>query len=145
MRWLTRARVRMDRIACAWLITRLIDRDAEFLFAEGDNALAQATEAGATPFVVPHAELSRHGDHITFEVMLRKFDLSDPALLRMADIMRAADVKALRGTQPEGEGVRAIVHGFFLLDLPDEQALQLQLPVMDALYRYCQEQAARTA
>lgn len=145
MKWLTRARVRMDRVACAWLISRFIDRDATFLFAEGENALAQAQESGAVAFVVPHAELARRGERITFEVMLEKYGLAEPALLKMAAVMRAADVRALRGTLPESEGVRAIVHGFFLLDLPDEQALQLQFPVMDALYRYCQEQVAPAA
>ena len=140
MKWLTRARVRMDRVACAWLVARYVDRDAEFLFVDGDDILARATEVGATPFVVPHAELGRRGDRITFEVMLDKYGLIDPALKKMAAIMRAADVTALRGTCPEAEGVRAIVHGFFLLNLPDEQSLQLQMPVMDAVYRYCQEQ-----
>lgn len=143
MKWLTRERIRMDRVACAWLIKRFIDPHAEFLFAAGDDALAQAERAGATPFVVPHAELSRQGERITFDVMLARYGMSDPALLKMADIMRAADMSALRGAQPESEGVRAIVHGFFLLGLPDPQALELQLPLFDALYRYCQDLSER--
>lgn len=143
MKWLTRERIRMDRVACAWLIKRFIDPAAEFIFASGDDAVEQARRAGATPFVVPHAELARQGDRITFDVMLAKYDLTEPALAKMADIMRAADISALRGSQPESEGVRAVVHGFFLLNLPDERALALQLPVFDALYRYCQDAAAK--
>jgi len=142
MKWLTRERIRMDRVACAWLITRFIDKDAEFVFAAGNDAAEHAARIGAMPFVVPHAELARQGDRITFDVMLAKFNLADPALLKMADIMRAADVSALRGAQPESEGVRAVVHGFFLLALPDPQALALQLPAFDALYRYCQDAVA---
>ncbi|MBI5878662.1 MAG: chromate resistance protein [Chloroflexi bacterium] len=142
MKWLTRERIRMDRVASAWLIKRFIDPAAEFIFAAGNDAAEQAARLAATPFVVPRAELSRQGDRITFDVILAKYNLGDPALRKMADIMRAADVSAQRGAQPESEGVRAIVHGFFLLDLPDPQALDLQLPALDALYRYCQEQTA---
>ncbi len=143
MKWLTRERIRMDRVACAWLIKRFIDQAAEFIFASGDDAIEQAQRAGATPFVVPHAELSRQGERITFDVMLAKYGLTDSALLKMADIMRAADINALRGAQPESEGVRAIVHGFFLLQRPDPQALELQLPLFDGLYRYCQDAIAK--
>jgi hypothetical protein len=131
----------MDRIACAWLIKNFIDPDAEFIFAPNEGALERAQREGAIPFVVPHAEFARQGERITMDVLLDTYNLRDPALRKLADIMRAADIHALRGTLPEAEGVRAIVHGFFLLNRPDAETLALALPAFDALYRYCQEQA----
>ena len=143
MKWLTRERVRMDRVASAWLIKRFIDPDAEFLFATHEEALARAQREGAIPFVVPGTELARQGDHITMDVLIAKHNMTDPAILKMADILRAADINTLRGTVAESEGVRAMVHGFFLLNVPDGEALALQLPMFDALYRYCQELVSR--
>src|SRR6266704_1921064 len=139
MKWLTRERVRMDRVASAWLIKRFIDPDAEFLFATHEEAMPRAQREGAIPFVVPGAELARHGDKITMDALIAQHNMTDPAVLTMADILRAADINTLRGTVAESEGGRAIVHGFFLLNVPDGEALALQLPVFDALYRYCQE------
>jgi hypothetical protein len=129
----------MDRIACAWLIKNFIDLEAEFIFAPNDGALEHAQREGAIPFVVPHAEFSRQGERITMDVLLDQYNLHDPALRKLADIMRAADIRTLRGTFPESEGVRALVHGFFLLNRPDAETLALALPAFDALYRYCQE------
>ena len=143
MKWLTRERVRMDRVASAWLIKRFIDPDAEFLFATHEEALVRAQSEGAIPFVVPGAEFSRHDDHITMDVLITKHNITDPAILKMADILRAADINTLRGTVAESEGVRAVVHGFFLLNVSDGEALSLQLPMFDALYRYCQELVSR--
>lgn len=143
MKWLTRERVRMDRVASAWLIKRFVDPDAEFFFATHEEAMARAQSEGAIPFVVPGAELARHGDHITMDVLIAKHNMTDPAILKMADILRAADINTLRGTVAESEGVRAVVHGFFLLNMPDGEALTLQLPMFDALYRYCQELVSR--
>jgi len=133
----------MDRVASAWLIKRFIDPDAEFLFATHEEAMPRAQREGAIPFVVPGAELARHGDKITMDALIAQHNMTDPAVLKMADILRAADINTLRGTVAESEGVRAIVHGFFLLNVPDGEALALQLPVFDALYRYCQELVSR--
>jgi hypothetical protein len=143
MKWLTRERIRMDRVASAWLIKRFIDPDAEFLFATHEEAIPRAQHEGAIPFVVPGTELSRQGDKITMDVLIATHNMSDPAVLKMADVLRAADINSLRGTVAESEGVRAVVHGFFLLNLPDGEALTLQLPMFDALYRYCQELVSR--
>jgi hypothetical protein len=143
MKWLTRERVRMDRVASAWLIKRFIDPDAEFLFATHAEAMPRAQREGAIPFVVPGTELARHGDKITMDALIAKHNITDAAVLKLADILRAADINMLRGTEAESEGVRAIVHGFFLLNVPDGEALALQLPVFDALYRYCQELVSR--
>jgi hypothetical protein len=143
MKWLTRERIRMDRVASAWLIKRFIDPDAEFLFATHTEALPRAQREGAIPFVVPGTELARQGDNITMDRLIAKYHITDAAVLKMADILRAADINALRGTVTEAEGVRAVVHGFFLLNMPDSEALALQLPLFDALYRYCQESVSR--
>ena len=144
MKWLTRERVRMDRVASAWLIKTHIDPDAEFVFA-GNDALERAQQENAIPFVVPGAEFSRQGERITLDILLDKYNLADPALRKVADIMRAADISGLRGQHPESEGMRAVVHGFFLLNRPDRETLQLAMPLFDALYRYCQEQVAQKA
>jgi hypothetical protein len=143
VKWLTRERIRMDRVASARLIKRFIDPDAEFLFATHAEALPRAQREGAMPFVVPGTELARHGDKITLDALIAKYNLTDPAVLKMADILRAADINSLRGTVAEAEGIRAVVHGFFLLNVPDDEALAWQLPVFDALYCYCQEVVSR--
>lgn len=143
MKWMTRERVRMDRVACAWLIKRFIDPVAEFLFVPHAAALERARQEHAIPFVLPGAEFARNGDRISLDALLAKYQLTDPALGRLADIVRAADINTLRGTLPESEGVRAIIHGFFLLNLPDHETLALELPLFDALYRYCQEQVQK--
>lgn len=146
MKWLTRERVRMDRVACAWLITRFIDKEAEFSFIAPHEVARTSFSDDVIPFVVPGAELARRGDRITFDVMVEKYDLGkDPALSLLADIMRAADIRGHAIHPPEADGVRAIVHGFFLMNLPDQQALTLQYPLLDALYRYCQDQTKRSA
>jgi hypothetical protein len=143
MKWVTRERVRMDRVACAWLITNFIDGSAEFHFLTQQDLERAPSEIDGIPFVVPGAELSRQGERITFDVMLEKYKLTDPALLRLADIVRVADIRGLTLEVPEAAGLRAIVHGVFLMKLPDEEALKRQYPLFDGLYRYCQEQVKK--
>ena len=143
MKWLTRERVRTDRAACAWLIKRFIDPEAEFLFAAPTEALEQARREGAIPFVVPGAEFSRKGTRISLDEIIAKHQVTDPAILMLADIIRTADIRGSRNDVPEAAGVAAIMHGFFLLQEPDPVTLERELPLLDALYRYCQEQVAR--
>ena len=143
MKWLTRERIRTDRAACAWLIKRFIDPEAEFLFAPPTEAFEQAQHAGAIPFVVPGAEFSRRGSRISLDEIIAKHRLTDPAILKLADIIRAADIRDARNDVPEAAGVAAILHGFFLLREPDAVTLERELPLLDALYRYCQEHTAR--
>ena len=140
MRWITRERIRIDRAACAWLIRNFIDPEAEFVFIPPKGALERAQQEDGIPFVIPGAEFSRSSDRISFDVMLAKYQLNDPALHRLADIVRQADIRSFGQTIPEAEGLRAIVHGFFLMEIPDQETLALELPVFDALYRYCQDQ-----
>ncbi len=143
MKWLTRERVRIDRAACAWLIKRFIDPDAEFYFAAPTEAAEKARELGAIPFVVPGAEFSRRGQRISLDAIIAKYGLTEPAILMLADIVRAADIRDASNNIQEAAGLAAILHGFFLLKQPDQLTLDLELPLFDALYRYCQEQIAR--
>jgi hypothetical protein len=137
MKWLTRERIRIDRVASAWLILRFVDPEAQFMFVPGQEALERATIEHAIPFVVPGAELSRREGKVTFDVLLEKYDVSDPALSRMATIVREADIGGRADVSPEAPGLRAIINGFFWSDMTDEDRLRFQLPLFDALYRYC--------
>jgi len=102
MKWLTRERIRMHRVASAWLIRRFLDPDAEFLFSSHEDALPRAQRENAIPLVVPGAEPARHRERITLDALIAKHRISDPALLKMAAIVRAADVGTLRGSVDRG-------------------------------------------
>ena len=138
MKWITRERIRMDRAASAWLIVRFVDTDAEFEFVPTKGALELAHARNGVPFVIPGAELSRKGDKVTFDAILEKYGLSDAALHNLALIVREADIRGDASVSPEAPGFRAIIHGFFLLNMPDSDTLKLELPIFDALYRFCQ-------
>ena len=140
MKWITRERVRVDRVASAWLIKNFIDPEAEFIFAPGAEVMTRAQEEQATPFHVPEAELGQREGRTGFDALVARYDLTDPGVQKLAELVRAADRK---GSAPEAAGIWAITHGFFLMNLPDQQVLELELPVFDALYRYCQEQASK--
>lgn len=141
MRWITRENIKVDRVACPWLIKRFVDADAEFLFVPESELLAAAKREGATPFDatrLPEVVLNHRGDRCTFEAILEDFHLSDPALVAVGRIVRAADVKGQESSAPEGLGLRAIAQGFAALGLSDEDRLKQQFPVYDALYAYAQ-------
>jgi hypothetical protein len=138
LKWATRERIRMDRAASAWLILRFVDKDAEFDFLPTKGALEIAQARQAIPFVIPGAELSRRDGKVTFDAILEKYELTDPALHKLALIVREADIGGGPSVSPEAPGFRAIAHGFFLLDMPDADTLKLELPLFDALYRFCQ-------
>src|ERR1700675_2978706 len=104
MQWITRERARVDRIACPWLISRFIDREARFLFVPAGDVMTVATREGATPFDVPGVELGHHGDRCSFDAFLDKYTLTDPALLRLAPIVRGADTEH-RALTPESAGL----------------------------------------
>jgi hypothetical protein len=128
----------MDRAASAWLILRFVDKDAEFEFVPTKGALELAQVKHAIPFVIPGAELSRKAGKVTFDAILEKYEMTDPALHKLALIVREADISGSAAVSPEAPGLRAILHGFFLLDMPDLDTLRLELPIFDALYRFCQ-------
>ena len=94
MKWVTRARPKVDRVACPWLIRRFVDPQAEFLYVPADQVTAVAAREGATPFDVPNAELGHHGPECSFDAIVKKYHLTDPALLRLALIVRGADTAA---------------------------------------------------
>jgi hypothetical protein len=145
MRWITRENVKVDRVACPWLIRRFVDRDAEFLFVRESELLTAAEREGATPFDATRfaeVRLNHRGDRCTFEAILEDFNLTDPALHRLGEIVRAADVKGQEHVTPEGLGLRAIAEGFAALGLPDEERLRLEFPLYDALYAYAQRRVA---
>ena len=143
MRWITRENVKVDRVACPWLIKRFVDRDAHFMFVPEDELLAAARREDATPFDatrLSEVKLNHRGDRCTFEAILEDFTLTDPALERLGHIVRAADVKGQEHVAPEGLGLRAIAEGFAALGIPDEERLSRQFPVYDALYEYARHQ-----
>ena len=141
MKWVTRERPKVDRVACPWLIKRFVDREAEFLFVSPDQVAATVQAEAATPFDVPGAELGHHGEACSFDAIVEKYDLGDdPGLVRLARIVRGADTDALDLT-PESRGLLAVAQGFSLAYDDDHQQLEAELPVYDALYVWCQHQA----
>ncbi len=139
MKWVTRQRPKTDRIACPWLIQRFIDSDAEFLFVPPDEVLAVAEREEATPFDVSGVELGHHEGKCSFEAFIEKYELTDPALLELAKIVHAADVREDQDTMAQGAGLRAIGEGFLHLTQDDHELLVMQFPVYDALYAWCEE------
>jgi len=137
MKWITREKVKVDRVACPWLIRKFVDPNAEFLFVPADQVLAEARQLGATPFDVPGVELGHHGQDVSFDSILKKHGLTDPALQLLGEIVRAADSRPSK-PHPAGEGLRWIAHGFSALGLADHEILEREFIVYDALYAECQ-------
>ena len=139
MKWITRENVKVDRVACPWLIRRFVDPQAEFLFVPESELLKAAEQHGAIPYDAPRIaaiKLNHRGNRCTFEAILEDYKLADAALQRLALIVRAADLKGQEGASAEGIGLRAIAEGFASLGISDEERLQRQFPVYDALYQY---------
>lgn len=135
MKWVTREKAKVDRIACPWLIKRFIDPDAEFLFVPEDKVLSTA-EAGAIPFDVKDVELGHHGEKCTFDAIIEKYGLSDEGLLKLAEIVRGADTQA-KDLTPYSRGLEAMAEGFRLITKDDFENMDKQLHVYDALYAFC--------
>ena len=140
MKWITREHVKVDRVACPWLIRKFVDPQAEFLFAPAGQVMEIAAREGATPYDVKGVELGHHGKECSFETILRKYDLmKDPALALLGKIVNGADTDNTLYGQPEGPGLEAIAEGFRHLGLRDDhETLERQAIVYDALYAYCQ-------
>jgi hypothetical protein len=144
MKWITRERVKVDRVACPWLIRKFVDPDAEFLFVPPDQVLAVARREGATPFDIPNVELGHRDGKCSFEAIATKYAIEDPAIPLLAQIVHGADVTDDLYGRPEAPGLKAIAEGFQLMDLPDDHAvLALEFPVYDALYVYCRRQTSQ--
>jgi hypothetical protein len=141
MKWITRRDVKVDRVACPWLIRKFVDPKAEFLFVPESELLARAKQANAIPFDAPRqpeVQLNHRGERCTFEVLVEDYELKEkvPGIARLALIVRAADIKGQEYVAPEGLGLRAIAEGFSLLRLTDEEKLARGFPIYDALYEY---------
>jgi hypothetical protein len=138
MRFVTRRNAVVDRIACPWLIRRFVDPDAEFLYVESHDVSRVANEENAVPFDVEGAELGHVDGRCSFESVLLKYGLDDPALARLARIVHGADVEADVHLTPEAAGLKAMAMGFRqLYGNRDQEKLEAQMPVYDALYAWC--------
>ncbi len=143
MKWITRKDIKVDRVACPWLIRRFVDPQAEFLFVEEKDLIEQAKQRGAIPFDAPKIDaikLNHRGPRCTFEAIVEDYKVDDPAVSRLALIVRAADIKGQESVAAEGVGLRSIAQGFAAMGLSDEDRLARQFPVYDALYAYVQRQ-----
>jgi hypothetical protein len=144
MKWITRARPKTDRIACPWLIRRFIDPEAEIVFAAADQVLATAAEVDGRSFDAPGAQFTHRGSRCTFEVLIEEFGLGgDPALLRLARIVHAADISEDLDTDPLGPGLLAVGIGGLEVEVDDYQLLDKGLFVYDALYAWCGLETSR--
>jgi hypothetical protein len=143
MIWITRSHVHVDRVACPWLITRFIDNQAEFLFVPSSQIERVTKETGGIPFDASGVELGHKEGRCSFESIILKYELKDPALLRLAKIVHAADVSEDIDTDPLARGLEAIASGFSLRFPEDEENLAYQFDVYDALYAWCRQEVAR--
>ena len=143
MKWITRSHVHVDRVACPWLILRFVDNEAEFLFVPANQVKKVAAETDAIPFDAPDVELGHHEGRCSFESIILKYELKDPALLRLAKIVHSADVAADIDKDPVARGLEAIAVGYGIRYPDDEQNLLQQFEVYDALYAWCRLQAAK--
>lgn len=142
MKWITRQGVKLDGVACPWLIKRFVDPQAEFLFVPLERVLEVAEREGAIPYDVPGVELGHHGKECSFNAIVKKYGLAtrDPALALMDKIVNGADTDNTLWNQAESAGLNAIAEGFRHLGYNDDHAmLAAEWVVYDALYAYCQE------
>ncbi len=141
MKWITREKVKVDRVACPWLIKKFVDSQAQFLFVPAAEVLAVAEREGAIPYDVAGVELGHHGQECSFEAILKKYNLAgNPALVLLGKIVNGADTDNALWRQPEGPGLEAIAEGFRHLGYNNDHEINAaEWIVYDALYAYCQE------
>lgn len=137
MKWITRERPKIDRIACPWLIVRFIDPDSEFLYVPATDVLSKAAETGAIPYDIPGVKFSHQGDLCSFDAFLEQYQLTDPALQQLALIVRGADTSRLELT-PQSAGLYAISLGLSHTFSDDHEMLRHGMILYDALYAWCQ-------
>ena len=135
MKWVTRERPKVDRIACPWLILRFVDKEAEFLFVPSGDVMETAEKTGATPFDVPGVELTHDGPLCSFDAILKKYNLTEPALHILAVIIRGADTNRM-DLAPQCAGLLAISLGLSHVFNDDHEQLQHGLVLYDALYSW---------
>jgi len=141
MKWITREKVKVDRVACPWLIRKCIDPQAEFIFVPAEQVSTKARELGATPFDIDGCELGHHGEDVSFNSILKKYNLTDPALALLGEIVRAADSHP-SNPHAAGEGLRWVAFGFSSLGFSDHEILHYEFVVYDALYAECQRRVS---
>jgi len=137
MKWVTRERPKIDRIACPWLVARFIDPEAEFLYVPAAQVLPVAQATGAVPYDIPGVEMSHVGERCSFDAFLAKYGLTDPALQQLAAIVRGADTSHLELT-PQSAGLYAVSLGLSRLFNDDHEMLRHGMVLYDALYAWCQ-------
>jgi len=142
MRWVTREGAKTDRVACPWLVRKFIDPQAEFLFVPKDKVLEAARREGGKSFDCPGADYAHREGKCSFEVLVDAYHLDDPALRLLAQIVHGADVAADVGIVPEAAALQAVAHGFAVICQDHHRKLELEFPVYDALYAWCQARAA---
>jgi hypothetical protein len=142
MKWITREKVKVDRVACPWLIKKFVDPEADFIFVPSGEVEKRAVEMEATPFDIEGCELGHHGEDVSFNSILKKYQLIDPALQLLGEIVRAADSHP-SNPHPAGEGLRWIAFGFSALGLTDHEILEREFIVYDALYAECNRRVSR--
>ncbi len=144
MKWVTRKNANVDRVACPWLIRRFVDPEAEFLYVSPEEVAGVAGREGAIPYDVKDVELGHVDGRCSFESIMVKYGLEDPALTRLAQIVHGADISGDVDICPEAAGLYAVAHGFALLHGDDDhEKIRLESPVYDALYAWCQAEAGR--
>jgi hypothetical protein len=134
----------VDRVACPWLIKKFVDPNAEFMFVAADSVMETAEIEGAIPFDVPSVELGHHEGKSSFEAIVAKYRIDDPAIRLLAEIVHGADVQKDLYGRAEAPGLKAIAEGFGYLGLKDDhEILRREFVVYDALYAYCRQTAIR--
>jgi hypothetical protein len=136
MQWITREHPKIDRIACPWLILRFIDTQARFHYVPADQVIPMAEKLGATPYDIPGVELTHVGEHCSFDAFIKKYQLHDPGLSRLAVIVRGADTSRL-DLAPQSAGLYAISLGLSATLTNDHEMLRHGLIMYDALYAWC--------
>jgi hypothetical protein len=145
MKWITRERVKVDRVACPWLIRKFVDPEAQFLFVPTDQVMATAERERAIPYDVKDVEIGHHGKECSFDALVKKYNLGeDPAMVLLAKIVNGADTDNSLWHQPESAGLNAIAEGFRHLGFKDDREINAaEWIVYEALYAYCQEMVRR--
>ncbi len=141
MKWVTREKAKVDRIACPWLIANFIDKEAEFIFVPPDRVLTVAKKENALSFDAPGAKFTHSDAKCTFEVLVEHYKIKDKAIQKLANVVHGADVPEDIDITPESAGLRAIADGFRLISRDDRENMQKQFAVYDALYAYFKQEA----
>jgi len=142
MKWITREKIKVDRVACPWLIKKFIDPVAEFIFLPGNTDWSSIRDGHV--YDVPNCELGHHGEDVSFNSLLKKYRLTDPALGLLGEIVRAADSHPSK-PHPAGEGLRWVAFGFSALGMPDQEILDREFIVYDALYAECRRRVSEAS